>query len=342
MNKRRYMQLTIMTASLIISVMAGCTKEESKMKAQQALGAADSLFQVGDFEKAMTGYEEAAMAAEKANSKDVLTEAYSQIARCHLKLERLDSGKEWLARAGKIADKKQATGWSRFLGVRGRFEWREAASETHEPAPVVDKAATTFREMYAYCMLHDLHERAIDAANMLSIVGPPSEKIDWGLKGIKAAEDGALESWLGPLWNNLGWNYDEIGEYDRALEALKKAREYHYKSERAIPRLVADWSVCVQLRKTGQIDSARAIMVGVLSKAESLYADQPTSEHSEWVGLSHREMGEIELASAGDKKALEAFRKAKAKLEEAGMADWDAKGFGELADKIKSLESTQQ
>jgi tetratricopeptide (TPR) repeat protein len=29
--------------------------------------------------------------------------------------------------------------------------------------------------------------------------------------------------WLGPLYNNLGWEYQDAREYEAALEAFKKA-----------------------------------------------------------------------------------------------------------------------
>jgi tetratricopeptide (TPR) repeat protein len=334
----RNLYLYLIFATLIFSAMAGCNKEDNTMNAEKSLAVADSLFKIDEFEKATSAYQGAAVVAEKADNKSVLAESYSQIARCYLKLDRLDDGKEWLAKAGDIATEDLPNGWSRYLGVKGRFEWREAAIKTHELNPEVESAANTFRDMYEYCLAHALHERTVDAANMLSIVGPKSEKIDWGLKGIKAAELGGLEGWLGPLWNNLGWNYDEIADYGKALEALKKAREYHYKSDKVIPRLVADWSVGVQFRKTGQLDSARAVIAKVSSKAESLYADSATAEYAEWVGHASQEMGEIELITGNNNRALEHFKKAKTMLDEAGMPNWDAPGFMELTKKIEDLE----
>lgn len=311
------------------------------MNAEKSLAAADSLFKANEFDRAMTAYQAAVAEAEKADDKSVLAESYAQIARCYLKNNKLEDGKEWLAKAAGVATEDLPNGWSRYLGVKGRFEWREAAIKTHELNPEVESAANTFRGMYDYCLAHNLHERAVDAANMMSIVGSKDEKIEWGLKGIEAAEKGNLTGWLGPLWNNLGWNYDEMGDNKNALEALKKAREYHYKNEKIRPRLVADWSVGVQFRKTGQLDSARSVIALVSGQAESLYAANPTDENAEWIGHASREMGEIELISDGQAKALEYFKKARAKLEEAGMPDWDAKGFAELTSKIDDLESNR-
>ena len=334
----RDFRLLLIFAMLILTASAGCSRKDNTMEAEKSLAQADSLFRAEDFEKAISAYQDAATAAEKAGDKSVLAESYAQIARCYLKNDNLEDGRGWLAKAAGVATEELPNGWSRYLGVKGRFEWRETALKTHELNPVVESAAKTFREMYAYCEAHGLHERAVDAANMMSIVGSGDEKIDWGLKGIESAEKGNLTNWLGPLWNNLGWNYDDIGDNKKALEALKTAREYHYKNEKIIPRLAADWGVGMQFRKTGQVDSARAIIAEMSSKAESVYTDKPTPEHAEWVGLAWREMGEIELISDGKAKALEYFRKAKSKLEEAHMPDWDAKGYSELSKKIEELE----
>ena len=191
--------------------------------------------------------------------------------------------------------------------------------------------------MYEYCLTHSLHERAVDAANMVSITGSSDERIDWGLKGIEAAEQGSLESWLGPLWNNLGWNYDETGDHDNSLNALLKAREFHYKGEKELPKLIADWSVGHAYRKTGQIDSALTWMTKVYERSVKRHNENPSPENAEWVGFSHKELGEIDLINNDIESAYEHFTEAQEYLQVAGMAEWDSKGYQEIIEKIEEL-----
>jgi tetratricopeptide (TPR) repeat protein len=68
---------------------------------------------------------------------------------------------------------------------------------------------------------------AADAAHMAAIASPTREgKLEWTDRGIKIATettDRDVAYWLGPLYNNLGWEYQDAGEHEAALEAFKKA-----------------------------------------------------------------------------------------------------------------------
>ena len=59
---------------------------------------------------------------------------------------------------------------------------------------------------------------------MMSIVAEKDKRVEWGLKGIRAAEDGDLTSWLAPLWNNLGWSYDELTGSPALMQKLVDGR----------------------------------------------------------------------------------------------------------------------
>ena len=62
---------------------------------------------------------------------------------------------------------------------------------------------------------------ALDAAHMMGIIEPPDEALRWSHQAIalaEQAEDPRARGWLGPLYNNTGWTYHDLGEYERALE----------------------------------------------------------------------------------------------------------------------------
>jgi tetratricopeptide (TPR) repeat protein len=68
---------------------------------------------------------------------------------------------------------------------------------------------------------------AADAAHMAAIASPDrGGKLAWADRGIRVASgssDRDVSYWLGPLYNNLGWEYQDAGEHEAALEAFKKA-----------------------------------------------------------------------------------------------------------------------
>jgi len=68
---------------------------------------------------------------------------------------------------------------------------------------------------------------AADAAHMAAIASPDRKgKIEWTQRGIRiAAEspDRDVSYWLGPLYNNLGWEYQDAGEHAAALDAFQHA-----------------------------------------------------------------------------------------------------------------------
>ena len=48
--------------------------------------------------------------------------------------------------------------------------------------------------------------------------------VDWTRRGIELAElDEGAAYWAGPLLNNLGWEYYDIGEFEPALDAFERA-----------------------------------------------------------------------------------------------------------------------
>jgi tetratricopeptide (TPR) repeat protein len=230
--------------------------------------------------------------------------------------------------AEEVVTDRMPRAWSRYLGVLGRYQWKDDR---------LVEATATFTDMYRYCLENDLYERAVDAAHMAAITAPPGKQIAWAEKGIDAAEQGAVEGWLGPLWNNLGWTYSDLERHEESLEALLKAREYHWKLGTEMNKLIADWSVGHAYRKAGQLDQAAAWMRPVLAWSERLYALEAGPDAAEWIGHSCRELGELALARNEKPEALKYLRRAREKLSEAEMPEWDPEGFEKLSGQIEEI-----
>ncbi len=248
-------------------------------------------------------------------------------ARSFLIREEGEKGRPWLERARERANATDPLGWSRYLGVRGRFERKDDDNAT---------ATLTFREMFDFCERHELWERAVDAAHMVALTGNPEEKFEWAAKGIEMAERGEMTEWLGPLWNNLGWDYVDAERYEEARDALVKAREYHYTGKNELPKLIADYSVAHVTRLMGELDRAEEDMKAVFDWAERLHGEAHP-DAAEWMGFSRWELGEVAVARGDRTAGLVLMEEGLGELETAGMPRWSADGWKEKQDRLAEL-----
>ena len=216
--------------------------------ADSLLQEADKIFQTRDYPAALDQYEKVLNQARNEFNRSVEVEALSQMARMNLLTENKEAGRRYLAEAGKKVSDSDPMAWSRYLGVKGRFEWKDNQLAI---------ARESFEALYDYCHASALWGRAIDAANMLAIVSETTkQQIEWGRKGIEAAEAADEERWLGPLWNNLASTYYDIKKFDSSLECYLKARDYHWRFSNEQGKLYADYHVGMTYRVAGDLKSA--------------------------------------------------------------------------------------
>ncbi|MCP4705421.1 MAG: hypothetical protein GY865_12530 [candidate division Zixibacteria bacterium] len=307
---------------IIFTALLGDDKSINNIELGKLLEKADSLFNSRQFQQSREVYKQAAKLAENSQDNSSLTETYSMIARTFLTLDKKEIGRKWIYKAQSIANIEEPSGWSRYLGVRGRFEWRDNE---------LDKAQITFTEMYEFCSTQKLHERAIDAARMMAIVSDLEGQVLWGKKGIAEAEAGNVRRLLGSLWNNLAATYEDMGQYKDAVLAYLKARDYHYEFGDETTKMIANWALGHAFRLNDDIPNAIKWMTPVLPSAIKL-------NNIEFIGWTHDELGEIELIKENNKTALEHFTKAAEYLKEADMPNWDPDGYQKQLEKIKKTE----
>lgn len=295
---------------------------------QAMLEAGDQLFRSRSYGEARRAYQEAAEAAEEEGHPSTRIEALAQVARTYSITGEGEKGEPWLNQAAALARESEPLGWSRYRLVLGVFQ-REAGRR--------ELATQTFIELYEYCLAHELHERAVNAAHMVAIAADLETQVGWGKKGIAAAEAGGHDEWLGPLWNNLGWTYDDLGRYEESLQALITAREYHYRGESDHAKLVADWSVGHAHRMVGEPEIAREWLRDVHLRATRRYEGNRNAETAEWVGHAAKELAELNADEGKRDEAYQLMREALARLKEAGMPKWDPAGFDTLVAREKEL-----
>ena len=257
--------------------------------ADAILKTADELFQASDHLAAQEQYHEAYRRAREEFNRPVEVEAACQMARMCLVLGKPQDGRDWLTEAANKATESDLMGWSRYLGVKGRFEWK---------AQELDAARLTFQQMYTYCKVNDIGSRAVDAANMCAIVAAtPEEQIAWSRRGIEMAENNDSEQWLGPLWNNLAATYFDIKQYSEALSCYLKAREYHWRFSDERAKLMADYQIGMTYRLLEKYDEAACWLRPSLAWAERL------DDHVA-IGQVSQDLGEVEIAKGNRQSGL--------------------------------------
>ncbi|MBV1775242.1 tetratricopeptide repeat protein [Burkholderiaceae bacterium DAT-1] len=119
---------------------------------------------------------------------------------------------------------------------------------------------------------HKLDGFVIEATHMLALIQQQGSAIDMNLKALKLAEassDPAAMKWQPTLYNNLGWQYLDQRNYEKALEYLKKAEDWYTSHPDPRGLNAAHWSVGKLLRLNGKSTEALDIQMS-LTKAQSV------------------------------------------------------------------------
>ncbi len=262
----------------------------------ELLKEADALFQDRNYDDALPIYDQAYQKARDEFNRPVEVESLSQLARLNLIAGKVEIGRDWLEVARERISESEPLGWSRFMGVEGRFEWKAGNLPT---------AKDTFEQMFEYCVNHSLWGRAVDAAHMVAIVAENiEEQIKWTYKGIEMAEAHGSNQWLGPLWNNLGGIYYDNKQFASALDCYLKARQYHWQYSSESSKLFADYHVGMTYRLVGKLDEAAQWLRPVLAWAERI-------ENHSAIGQSCEDLGEIEIARGNKTAGLELLKRAR-------------------------------
>ncbi len=299
---------------------ANVTQQNS---ADSLLSAADDIFQTNNIEDAFGAYTKAFESARKEFNRSVEVEALAQMARMKLKSGQKEEGRTLLGQAEERVSDSDPLGYSRFLGVKGRFEWQDND---------LAEARKTFEKMYDFCHANALWGRVIDAANMMAIVSEtPELQIEWSKKGIETAEATETERMLGQLWNNLAATYYDIKDFENALEAYKKSREYHWRFSGEVAKLYADYHIGMTYRLLGKFEEAGTWLRPVLAWAERI------NNHSA-IGQACEDLGEIEAAKGNKKDALVYLKRARDEYKKAGYDTTWQEVWEHINTRIKQVE----
>jgi tetratricopeptide (TPR) repeat protein len=125
---------------------------------------------------------------------------------------------------------------------------------------------------------------------MLAIIAPPASALTLNLQAIQLAESSGQEkarNWLGSLYNNTGWSYHDMGEYETALNIFEKAEAFRRSKGSVNEIRIATWCIARTLRSLNRVEEA-------LSKQMTLKAELESAGETD--GYVFEEIGECLLA----------------------------------------------
>jgi tetratricopeptide (TPR) repeat protein len=218
---------------------------------------------------------------EAEESEDGRAEVVTQLAR----VEGLRGDFE---RAAALADEAAARAESDVARARVDLERGRIRRSSGDR----DAARPLFESAYTGALAAEEFFMAADAAHMVALAASDRDDfVEWTNRGIAVAEAHESASyWLGPLLNNLGWEYYDVADYALALDAFERAldaREREPENEAAIE--IARYTVGKTLRALGRADAAIPLLETAVAWATQLESPD---------GWFHEELAE-EYATVG-------------------------------------------
>jgi tetratricopeptide (TPR) repeat protein len=184
----------------------------------------------------------------------LLPQLYTQLARCKSLLRDAQGCEIYLQSAKDLIN--DANGVDRIIPfIRYHLE-RGRLLNTMQSE---DKGREDFLIAWNEAVEHGIDFHAVDAAHMLGIISSGDEALEWNLKAMRYAEDSEdakTKSWLGSLYNNIGWTMYGLGRYDQALECFLNNESWYRERHRHEEALIAHWSMAKMLRLLDRVDEA--------------------------------------------------------------------------------------
>ena len=262
----------------------------------------DKLWNYDDPAGTETKFRELLPKAEKGKDSAYYIELLTQLARTQSLQRKFDEAHEILDKVMKLLKPEQIVPRIRFMLERGR---------TYNSSKVYDKARELFLAAYMQADKYEEDNLAIDAVHMLGIVDKGEESLKWNELAIQMAEDTEDEKargWLGSLYNNTGWTYHDMGEYDKALELFERNVVWRTERKSGMQLYIAKWSVARCLRSLGRTEESLEMQLALRGKDSEMYSCEDGYNSEEIAECLHA-LGRAEEAKPYFKRAYEQLSK---------------------------------
>ncbi len=214
---------------------------------QQNLPDFDSLWDYSNPDQTEIKFRE--VLAQIPASEAAYLELLTQIARTRGLQRKFEEAHQILNEVEKeLSENSRAK--VRYLLERGRVF--NSSNQAEKAKPYFEQALDVAKELG-----EDFY--AVDAIHMLAIIADPASSLTLNLEAIQLAESSKQErarNWLGSLYNNTGWTYHDMGNYESALEIFEKAESYFQSKGSVDKTRIAVWTVARTLRSLDRVEEA--------------------------------------------------------------------------------------
>ena len=203
--------------------------------------------------------------AEAGDDLSLHIQLLTQLGRTQGLQDKFDEAHVTLAKAQALLTLNLHIPLVRYLLERGRVYNSSGNKALARPL---------FLEAWQIAQAHaDAEYYAVDAAHMMGIVEPVDEQLSWHLKALalaKKSSNAFVRKWLGPLYNNIGWTYHDLGEYEQALTIFEQSWAWRQQESQNDPRTIriAKWCVARTLRSLGRVTEALSMQEELLDAWE--------------------------------------------------------------------------
>ncbi|MCX5922690.1 MAG: tetratricopeptide repeat protein [Candidatus Dependentiae bacterium] len=230
--------------------------------------------------------------AEALQDKSIYLQILSQIALAQALQKKFDAAHKTLDDAQALLTPAYDLARARILLERGRV---------FHQADNIQEAKVYFEQAFEFSAQHKFDFYTIDAAHMIAILAEPTqEKIQWNQRALDLAahtKDSRAALWIGSLSNNLGQNYFEEKQFEKALSAFQKALECRKKEGYAPNIRIAQWAIARTLRLLERLDNAEIMLLTLVKEYDALTEsgnlDMPVESLKLARGWVHEELAEV-------------------------------------------------
>jgi tetratricopeptide (TPR) repeat protein len=184
---------------------------------------------------------------------------------------------------------------ARALGLQGNYaEGRACLAEADRLLPALGKqraqywlelgriendednlsgALSCFQKSVALASNAHAEYQMVDAAHMIAIVVPKEkqpERAEFALSLARKASNEKTRYWIGPIANNLGWTYMELGQPEKAVASFREALACRLAQKDQTPIRRARYALGCALRSSRQLDEAGVVLNEALEMGGSI------------------------------------------------------------------------
>ena len=203
--------------------------------------------------------------AQQLENKSIYLQMLSQLALAQALMKKYD-----LAHATLDEAQAQLTPEHNLARVRIFLERGRVFQQAGELA----QARTYFEKSFELSKTCKFDVQTVNAAHMIAVLAETlDQKIAWNQKAIDLAtnsQDLECRRWLASIWNNLGSNYLEAKQFDKALHAFEKTLEYRMLEQYAPNIRFAKFRVAQLLRILGHLDKALMMQQQLLLEHDAI------------------------------------------------------------------------